>query len=233
MMIISPIESRFVIAASESYQKMLEYGPRSNEKTKVFHGWVQDELRCQLGNDYTYVGQTPANSSEATVSGNYYDKKVDILVSKDGLDLGVISIKFVISNYWQNSVNYFEQQVGETANLRSKNIVYGNLFCVTNPIPYKRRSGGVSRLERLRDHDIQRYAKLIEDREYAHAPDEMAIGIVELDTEEDAIIGMADISDMDLSESSVTALRYDLSVSGFFPKMASRIRSRYIELRYM
>ena len=231
-MLISPIEERFVIAASESYQKVLEYGPRSNEKTKVFHGWVQDELRFHLGDDYTYVGQTPTNSSEATVVGNYYDKKVDILVSRDGQELGVISIKFVISNYWQNSVNYFEQQVGETANLRRKNIVYGNLFCVTNPIPYKRRSGYVSRLEKLRDHDIQRYVKLSADYGHAHAPDEMAIGIVDLDMYEDAIIGMTDVSDMGLSESSATALRNELSVSSFFPKMATRIHTRYIQSRY-
>ena len=227
-MLISPIEERFVIAASESYQKVLDHGTRSNQKTKVIHGWVQDELRRELGDAYTYVGQTPTSSSEARVVGNYYDKNVDVLVSRDGQELGVISIKFVISNYWQNSVNYFEQQVGETANLRRKNIVYGNLFCVTNPIPYNRRSGGVSRLERLRDHDVQRYAKLRADHEHAHAPDEMAIGIVDIDMDENAIIGMTDISAMQLSESSATALRNELSVSNFFPRMARRIELRHI-----
>ena len=229
-LITSPIESRFVIAASESYQKVLDHGARSPQKTKVLHGWVQDELRLQLGDDYTYVGQTPTSSIEATVSGYYYDKKVNVLVSRDGQELGVISVKFVISNYGQNSVNYFEQQIGETANLRSKNIVYGNLFCVTDPIPYKMSGGGVSRLERLRDQDVQRYVKLRADREHAHAPDEMAIGIVDLDTDKDAITGMTDISGMDLSESSLTALQNNLSISNFFRQMARRIELQYESL---
>ena len=228
MMPTTPIESRFVVAASESYQKVLDHGARSNQKTKVLHGWVQDELRLELGDAYTYVGQTPTSSREARVMGNYYDKRVNVLVSRNGQELGVISVKFVISNYGQNSVNYFEQQIGETANLRSKNIVYGNLFCVTDPIPYKMSGGGVSRLERLRDQDVQRYVKLRADHEHAHAPDEMAIGIVDLDMDKNAIIGMTDIDGMGLSKSSATALRNDLSVSTFFHRMARRIEVRYM-----
>ena len=227
-MSISPLESRFVTAMDQSYQKVLDHGPYSNEKTKVLHGWVQDELRRKLGDDYAYTGQTPTRSKEATVSGSYYDKKVDVLVSRDGQELGVVSVKFVISNYWQNSVNYFEQQIGETANLRRRNIVYGNLFCVTNPIPYKKRSGEISKLEKLRERDVQRYVKLRADHEHAHAPDEMAIGIVDIDTEEDEIIGMADIYGMGLSESSISALQNELSVANFFPRMARRIELRHI-----
>ena len=227
-MLISPIEERFVIAASESYQKVLDHTTRSNQKTKVIRGWVQDELRRELGDAYTYVGLTPTSSREARVLGSYYDKRVNVLVSRDGQELGVVSVKFVISNYWQNSVNYFEQQVGETANLRRKNIVYGNLFCVTNPIPYRTRGGGVSQLERLRDQDVQRYVKLRADHEHAYAPDEMAIGIVDLDMDKNAIIGMTDISDMEFSESSATALRNELSVANFFPRMAKRIELRHI-----
>ena len=140
---VSALEQRFLKAMQESYQKVLDHGTRSNEKTKVLHGWVQDELKRELGDQYTFTGQTPESAREAKVGGMYYDKDVDVLVSRDEQELGVVSIKFVISNYWQNSINYFEQQIGETANLRRRNIVYGNLFCVTNPIPYNRRSGGV------------------------------------------------------------------------------------------
>lgn len=95
---------------------------------------MQDELRRELGDAYALTGQSPVSASEASVEGMYYGKNVDVLVSRDGQELGVVSVKFVITNYWQNSVNYFEQQVGETANLRRRNIVYGNLFCVTDPI---------------------------------------------------------------------------------------------------
>lgn len=229
-MTASTLEQRFLQAIQLSYQKVIEYGVRSSEKTKVLHGWVQDELKRELGDEFVFTGQTPdsVKKDEANVAGMYYGKDVDVLVARDGQELGVVSIKFVISNYWQNSINYFEQQVGETANLRRKNIVYGNLFCVTNPIPYKRRSGEVSRMERLRDHDVQRYAKLRADHEHIHAPDEMAIGIVDLDVERSEISGIADLSDLELSASSRAALQNELTLVRFFPRMARRIEIRHL-----
>lgn len=227
-MTTSPLQRRFLDAMQRSYQKVLDHGPRSKEKTKVLHGWVQDEMRRELGDEYEFTGQTPDTTREAKVSGMYYDKDVDVLIARDGQELGVISIKFVISNYWQNSVNYIEQQIGETANLRRRNIVYGNLFCVTNPIPYKNRRGEITRLERLRDHDVRRYAKLRSDYEHAHAPDEMAIGIVDIDVDLDEIVGVTDPATLDLSADSLAALQDALSVSLFFNRMAQRIQLRHI-----
>lgn len=222
------VGQRFLAAMQESYRMVLQHGVRSNEKTKVLHGWVQDELRLELGGDYSFVGQSRVNAREAAVSGMYYDKNVDVLVSRNNQDLGIISIKFVISNYWQNSINYFEQQVGETANLRRRNIVYGNLFCVTNPIPYKNRSGGIVRLERIRDHDIQRYSRLRADYEHIHAPDEMAIGIVDLDDDANSVTGLTNPATLDITVASQDALSNQLSVELFFRRMALRIQLRYI-----
>ncbi len=222
------IEQRFLEATQSSYQMVLEHGVRSNAKIRVLHGWVQDELNRELDDAYVFTSLTPDNGSEAKVEGMYYGKNVDILVTRGEHELGVINVKFVISNYWQNAVNYFEQQIGETANLRRRNIVYGNLFCLTNPIPYNRRSGDVSRYENLRERDVQRYAKLRADHEHAHAPDEMAIGVVDLDVEQNIISGITDISDLDLSASSLAVLKNELSVNLFFYRMARRIELRYL-----
>lgn len=165
---------RFLAAMQQSYRMVQQHGTRSNQKTRVLHGWVQDELGRELGSHYTFTGQSPTSRHEANVGGMYYGKDVDVLIARDEQELGVVSIKFVISNYWQNSINYFEQQIGETANLRRRNIVYGNLFCVTHPIPYKNRDGEIIKREAIREHDIQRYARLRGDHEHIHAPDEMA-----------------------------------------------------------
>ena len=115
-------EERFLQAAQTSYEMFLEHGPRSNEKLKDFHGWVQDELKRELDDDYNFMGYMPDDGKEALDSGLYYDKRVDVLISLGGQELDVVSIKFIISNYWQNSVIYLEQQIGEIANLlRKKN----------------------------------------------------------------------------------------------------------------
>ncbi len=219
---------RFLAAMQQSYAMVQEHGTRSNRKTRVLHGWVQHELGLELGDDHTFTGQSPTSTHEANVGGMYYGKDVDVLIARDGQELGVVSIKFVISNYWQNSINYFEQQIGETANLRRRNIVYGNLFCVTNPIPYKNRAGDITKRETIRDHDIQRYARLRADHEHIHAPDEMAIGVVTLDTDQDAITGITDPAALDISEDSRAALANELNVDLFFTRMARRIELRHL-----
>ena len=221
------INQRFLTAMQQSYRMVQTYGTRSNQKIKVLHGWVQDELRRELGSNYTLTGQSLTSKHEENVDGMYYEKKVDVLVSRDGQELGVVSIKFVISNYWQNSINYFEQQIGETANLRRRNIVYGNLFCVTNPIPYKNRDGVITRNERVRDHDIQRYASLRSDHEHIHAPDEMAIGVVNV-IDYSAVTGVTNPRTLDINDDSRAALANALSVDLFFNRMARRIELRHL-----
>ena len=53
------------------------------------------------------------------MSGRYMEKRVDIVVLKDEKDIAGIGVKFVMSNYSQNSNNYFENMLGETANIRA------------------------------------------------------------------------------------------------------------------
>jgi len=98
---------------------------------------------------------------------------------------------------------------------------------VTNPIPYKKREGNVERLEKLRNRDVERYVKLREDHQHAHSPDEMAIGIVDLDTEKDIITGITNSHALGLSESNRIALTKELSVTEFFSRMAMKIEVRY------
>ena len=214
---------RFLAAMQRSHRMLIEHGPRSNEKLKVLHGWVQDEVRLELGSGYQITGLSPQNSHEVTVTGMYYDKRVDILIARDDRQLGVISVKSVASNYWQNSVNYIEQQIGETANLRRINVVYGNLFFVTNPIPYMTRDGEIRRYERIREHDIQRYSRLRADNQHLHAPDEMALGIVDLNVGSNEIAGITDLAALDITENSRAILRNELSVDLFFDRIARRI----------
>ena len=54
---MSSIISRFLIAIQDAYELMLKPGgTRSTERIKVLHGWVQEELRFYLGNEYQIRG---------------------------------------------------------------------------------------------------------------------------------------------------------------------------------
>lgn len=130
----STVSGRFLVAMREAYRKVLEHGVRSNEKTKVLHGWVQDELRRELGDAYSYTGQSPFSAQEASVAGMYYDKKVDVLVARDGQDLGVVDVKFVISNYWQNAINYIGSRLAKRPTCAGATLCMAT--CSALPIPY-------------------------------------------------------------------------------------------------
>ncbi len=203
-----------------SYAAFLSAGPRSTEKLAPLHGWVQDELARSLRDPgkYTITGQTAETRSERKVEGRYYEKRVDVSVESEDRILAVVSVKFILSSYRKNAINYIEQQIGETANLRRQNIVYGNLFFLTNPIP----TG--SKEERLTPKDIRRYRRLRQDHEHLHSPDEMAIGLVEVDPVERTVLRRTGPEDLPLDDDAWRALDEEFSVERFFPRMALRIR---------
>ena len=219
------VRQRFLKTMQDWHWEARQY-PRSNGRTKILHGWIQEELKRELGRDYQLTGQSRSSSHEATVEGLYYPKKVDILVSRGGRNLGIISVKSAASNYSQNSNNYFENLIGETANLRGANIAYGHFFCITYPVPYYEDGGYFRNWEYIKNHHIQKYFKLQADSAYQlHVPDEMAIGIVDLDTDGDAITGITDPATMDISDAIRAALVNELSVEHFSRRMARRIEA--------
>ena len=90
---------KFLTVVRDSFKKFLETGSRSNEKLKILHGAIANDLLQRLGN-------------EETIDGRYLDKKVDITILKDGNPIAGIGVKFVMQNYSQNSNNYFENMLG-------------------------------------------------------------------------------------------------------------------------
>lgn len=224
------IEERFVEAISESYQMYLRHGSRSNQKIKVLHGWVQDELRNTLDPEFQILGLSLKSKAEAPVEGMYYSKNADVVIRRSGLEIGVISLKFVNSNYKQNANNYFEQQMGETANLRRNDIVFGHIMCLTEPIPYYRRDGSLAKRESISDADVQKYLALSQDHLYPHAPDVQALCVAALDLrkKESRVRGLCERRDLpDLSDESFRALEAELNIKRFFEVFTGAVSVKY------
>lgn len=100
-------------------QKAIEqyylYGERSNKKVAVIHSHLGKLIQNELGSMYC-IKCLP--DKEETVIGQYNSKAVDICIKDlDGNVKGVVSVKFIMSNYKQNSNNYFESLTGELHNL--------------------------------------------------------------------------------------------------------------------
>ena len=175
---MNDIQDSFLVAVKQAYNNYLVTSSRSNKKLKPLHGWVMDELRKCLDNpEYKLEGLSETSKSERTVAGKYYDKNCDVVISRDDFELGVVSIKFPVSSYKKNKINQFEQQLGETANLRMKNIVFGHLCVFPDPLPTMDKKT-VKGWELISDDIIDLYVKLASDHQKEHAPDVQGVVVV-------------------------------------------------------
>lgn len=191
---------------------------------------MADELRQELGGEYTISSLRKENQGgENAVRGKYYDKVVDVDIAKDANSVGIVSIKFVTSNFKQNANNYFEHLMGETANLRRNGIIFGHLMVIPKIVPYLKRNGEIAREEVIGAHHLRKYVNLAQDDDYPHKPDAIGIGLIALpmqnlqNTEE---IELANVASMDLDATIATALQNELSVSGFVRKMKTLVTAK-------
>ena len=218
-MATTALEDRFVHAVRESHRAYKKYGPRSTQKLRPLHQWVADEIVRELGAEYGTESLRKDNGSEETIAGKYYDKTVDVSISKKGgAPLAIISIKFITSNFKQNANNYFEHLMGETANIRRAGVGFGHLMVLPEKIPYLKRGGQKDHTEEIGDAHLQKYVKLSNDTDHPHRPDVIGIGIVSLHKNPDEI-QLADVRKMKLRAEIQSALANELSVPNFFQKM--------------
>ncbi len=206
---LNGIDTRFLAALQRTYAVYLSmnHGSRSPKKPEVLVTWIKQELEAVLGNKYTVTSMYEIPKPDP-VKGRYYDKNVNISVSRDGKDVGIIDVGFVNSSLGKNTNNYIGGQLGLIANLRSNNIVFGSLFCLTNPVPeYEEDAGGnmiCKKLDYINNDDIKTYHTLVSERpKPLHAPDVQGICIVN----SDVIIGR----DRTATTIPILATRQDLS----------------------
>ena len=118
------LNKKLLKCLERSFLKYLEEGARSPEKLKILHPNITEDLRSLLGNNYQLHSLDENNGKEKVVKGRYMDKRVDIVITKGEETVAGLGVKFIMSNYSQNSNNYFESMLGETANIRTNNILY-------------------------------------------------------------------------------------------------------------
>jgi hypothetical protein len=174
--------SEFLNCISQSFKKFLETGSRSNQKLKILHGDIATDLSNRLGEDYAIKSLGFNDDKEGRIQGRYINKNVDITVSKDGIVIAGIAIKFVMQNYSQNSNNYFENMLGETANIRSKNIPYFQIFIIPDELPYYESNGTIKNWESFTPNNIHKYKVLAEDlvETSIHTPTKTLLYVIRL-----------------------------------------------------
>lgn len=172
----------FLNVIKKSFKTFLATGARSNEKLKILHGDIAKSVKEKLGSDYEVKSLGFEDGKEFIMDGRYNPKAVDITIMKDNIDLAGIAVKFVMNNYSQNSNNYFENMLGETANIRSNNKKYFQVFVIPDEMPYYKKGGGISKWEKLTENNIKKYIKISNDdiEKYYHTPDKILIFVIKL-----------------------------------------------------
>lgn len=191
----------FIGCITKLYEEYINSHRRSSKKLLPLHGSISKDLQDRLGEDYIVRSLGFNENREAKINGRYFNKKVDISVfKKDGnneIALGGIAVKSIMTNYSQNSNNYFENMLGETANIRGAEKLYFQLLILPEYLPYfgEKKINGVkvkdiiTNIEHISNHNLEKYLRLSNDNvlDYVHSPNKTLIYLI-------------NITDRDLSE---------------------------------
>lgn len=210
-------KEHFLRAMAQSFADYREHGARSSAKLRAPHGCIARFVKESLGAGYAVKSFGIGDGKEEVVAGKYYDKRVDIAVSKGSRMLAAVSFKFVTSNYKQNSVNYFENLLGETANIRRADCAYAHILVLRKSMPYLARSSRVERVEKINAHNLNKYVRLVTDRDFPHKPDLLCVALLDGVEGSQPRFCEGD-SDLGLDDSTLGALRGELSIDNFSEK---------------
>lgn len=176
----------FLAVIEKSFVEFIRSGTsRSTKKLVPLHGAIAKDILTRLGGvagGYSVMSQGYASGREGVISGRYMDKKVDITIFRNSRAVGGIAVKFVMQNYSQNSNNYFENMLGETANIRSANCPYFQVFIIPDKLPYYDRNKNIKHWECFTDNNVRKYCILDNDNPEVllHSPNKMLIYVVKL-----------------------------------------------------
>ncbi len=178
----------FLQVISNSFKEFVNSGTsRSTAKLKPLHGAIAADIAQNLGENYEVCSQGYKDDKEADISGRYIDKKVDITIKLHGKAIAGIGVKFVMQNYSQNSNNYFENMLGETANIRCSGSPYFQIFIILDRLPYYNNEREIKKWEVFSRHNVEKYIILADDNSemYLHTPDKTLIYIVHIPDNDD------------------------------------------------
>lgn len=173
----------FIKIVKGSFATYLDVGnSRSPAKLKTLHGHIANDLIERLGDGFSVKSKGYGDDKEGRINGRYYPKNVDITIYYRGKPVAGYAVKFVMRNYSQNSNNYFENMLGETANLRSNAIPYFQIFIIFDKVPYYKKSGEFSKYQMISEHNLDKYLKLSNDDPsvYFHTPDKTLVVLITL-----------------------------------------------------
>lgn len=166
----------------DTFYTYLHTNSRSNKKLKIIHGAIARDLSSRLGEEYKIHSLGFGNGKEVEMLGRYAEKKVDIAIENNKEIIGAIAFKFIMRNYSQNSNNYFENMLGETANIRLTEKPYFQILIVPSKVPYFNSDHIITKMESITSHNLEKYINLSNENtnELVHVPNKMLLYVIDI-----------------------------------------------------
>jgi len=214
------MKNSFLRAISKTFRAYNTFGARSNKKLIPVHKWFAEVIENKLGKGYSV--KSLGKDGEFKLDGKYYPKTLDISIFKNQKIIATISFKFVTSNYKQNSNNYFENLLGETANIRRVNVGFAHFLVLRARTPYYDKNKGNLRgkekkIEILNENDLVKYVKLFNDLDFPHKPEVLGMAIIDFDKQGRAYF--ENLKNLGLTEETKNILESQLSIENFIGKV--------------
>lgn len=179
------MKAAFRKSLEEGYKNYLTVHPRSTAKIIPMHKCISEIILSKLGgnaSDFSIKSMGIDDGKEHNFKGKYYSKNIDITIFYKNKPISGLGFKFITSNYKQNSNNYFENMLGETANVRRANFLYGQILVFKHKMPYYSSDKKTfTRIEHINEENIAKYVELHNDRVPAlyHKPDILFLTFIE------------------------------------------------------
>ncbi len=214
------MKNSFLKTISETFLAYNTYGARSNKKLLPIHLWFAEVIEKKLGSGYSV--RSLGKGGEAVLNGKYYPKTLDISILKEEKIITTISFKFVTSNYKQNSNNYFENLLGETANIRRVNVGFAHFLVLRAHTPYYDKNKGNLRgqekkIEIINENDLSKYIKLFNDLDFPHKPEVLGMAIIDFNSKGQAYFEK--LVNLGLKKETIEILEKKLSIATFVEKV--------------
>ena len=202
-------EINFLSSLEEGYGQYLEVGSRSNKKIIPIHKCIAEHINPLLDIRSLGIG----DSKEYCFQGSFMKKNMDVSVLKNDIFDTGISFKFVTGNYAQNSNNYFENMIGECVNVKRCNVKFGHIMVVMNKTPYRNKDNEITKIEYIKEHQLNKYRRLMNSTNSFDIPDALAIVII--DISDDFHVSYTDINSLPFSNGMKESLTNELSLRNF------------------
>jgi hypothetical protein len=135
----------FIKNIKKAFDIYLESGARSSKKTDSIHNFIATQIRnCLPSNDYSVQLEYEIPSLNA--SGK---KRCDIVLFRKGSPFCVFPVKFIMTNYFQNKNNNWENLTGEISQLKWASAVDHiiPINIIFNKTPYLKKDGTIQKFE--------------------------------------------------------------------------------------